>query len=75
VNEASFRARPHHRMHNTLEVDTGAIGPRWRVDSMEGGRIGRGGGGEDWKDEMGRTKDTKNKEPFVLQLQVITFVS
>jgi hypothetical protein len=36
VNEASFRARPHHRVHNTLGVDTRATGPRWRVDSMEG---------------------------------------
>jgi hypothetical protein len=37
VNEVSFRARPHHNVHNTLGVDIGAIGPRWRVDSMEGG--------------------------------------
>jgi hypothetical protein len=37
VNEVSFRARPHHNVHSTLGVDTGAIGPRWRVDSIEGG--------------------------------------
>jgi hypothetical protein len=28
VNEVSFRARPHHSVHNTLGVDTGATGPR-----------------------------------------------
>jgi hypothetical protein len=43
VNEVSFRARPHHNVHNTLGVDTGAIGPRWRVDSIEGGGLERGG--------------------------------
>jgi hypothetical protein len=50
VNEVSFCARPHHNVHSTLGVDTRAIGPRWRVDSIEGGGIGRGGG-EEWKGE------------------------
>jgi hypothetical protein len=27
VNEVSFRARPHHSVHHTLGVDTGAIDP------------------------------------------------
>jgi hypothetical protein len=27
VNEVSFRARPHHNVHNTLGVDIGATGP------------------------------------------------
>jgi hypothetical protein len=27
VNEASFRARPHHNVHRTLGIDIGAIGP------------------------------------------------
>jgi hypothetical protein len=27
VNEVSFRARPHHNVHGTLGVDTGATGP------------------------------------------------
>jgi hypothetical protein len=40
MNEVSFRARPHHNVHITLGVDTGAIGPRWKVDSIEGGGIG-----------------------------------
>jgi hypothetical protein len=43
VNEVSFRARPHRNVHNTLGVDIGATGPRWRVDSIEGGGIGRRG--------------------------------
>jgi hypothetical protein len=43
MNEVSFRARPHHNVHSTLGVDIGATGPRWRVDSIEGGRIERGG--------------------------------
>jgi hypothetical protein len=42
VNEVSFRARPHHNVHSTLGVDIGAIGPRWRVDSIEKGGMGRG---------------------------------
>jgi hypothetical protein len=43
VNGVSFRARPHHNVHNSLGVDTGATGPRWRVDSIEGDKIeGRG---------------------------------
>jgi hypothetical protein len=29
-------SRPHHNVHNILGVDTGATGPRWTVDSMEG---------------------------------------
>jgi hypothetical protein len=40
VNEVSFHARPHHNVHNTLGVDIGATGPRWRVDSIEVDRIG-----------------------------------
>jgi hypothetical protein len=52
VNEVSFRARPHHNMHSTLGVDAGATGPRWRVDSIEGGRIEKGGGGR-LEEEMG----------------------
>jgi hypothetical protein len=43
MNEVSFRARPHHNVHDTLGVDVGATGPRWRVDSIEGGGVGRGG--------------------------------
>jgi hypothetical protein len=43
VNEVSFRARAHHNVHITLGVDTRATGPRWRVDSIEGGG-GREGG-------------------------------
>jgi hypothetical protein len=43
VNEVSFCARPHRNVHNTLGVDTVAIGPQWRVDSMEWGGVGRGG--------------------------------
>jgi hypothetical protein len=39
VNEVSFRTRPHHNVHSTLGVDSGATGPRWRVDSIEGGEI------------------------------------
>jgi hypothetical protein len=35
VNEASFCARPHHNVHHTLGVDTGAIGPRGRVHSID----------------------------------------
>jgi hypothetical protein len=27
MNEVSFRARPHHNVHRTLGVDTGATGP------------------------------------------------
>jgi hypothetical protein len=50
MNEVSFRARPHHSVHSTLGVDTGATGPRWRVDSIEGDRIERGGG------EIGRVR-------------------
>jgi hypothetical protein len=46
VNELSFRARPHDNAHSTLGVDTGATGPRWRVDSIEGGGWGGGGDGE-----------------------------
>jgi hypothetical protein len=43
VNEVSFRVRPHRNVHNTLGVDSGATGPRWREDSIEGGEIvGRG---------------------------------
>jgi hypothetical protein len=68
VNEVSFRVRPHHNVHSTLGVDAGATGPRWRVDSIEGGRIERGGGERDWKGEMDKTKDTSNREPFVLPL-------
>jgi hypothetical protein len=37
VNEVSFRARPHHNVHSTLGVDTGATDPRRRADSIEGG--------------------------------------
>jgi hypothetical protein len=51
VNEVSFRARPHLNVHSTLGVDTGATGPRWRVDSIEGG------GGE----ESGRVRSKRNK--------------
>jgi hypothetical protein len=54
VNEVSFRARPHHNVHSTLGVDTGATGPRWRVDSIEGG-VGRGG------EESGRVRSKRNK--------------
>jgi hypothetical protein len=43
VNEVSFHARPHRSVHSTLGVDTRANGPRWRVDSIEGDRIGKGG--------------------------------
>jgi hypothetical protein len=43
MNEVSFRARPHHNVPSTLGVNTGATGPRWRVDSIEGGGIGEGG--------------------------------
>jgi hypothetical protein len=64
VNEVSFRVRPHHNVYNTLGVDIGATGLRWRVDSIEGGGVGRGGGKE-WKGEMRRSKDTSNNEPFV----------
>ena len=46
MNEVSFRARPHHNVDNTLGVDIGATGLWWRVDSIEGGGIGRGGGEE-----------------------------
>jgi hypothetical protein len=56
VNEVSFRARPHHNVHSTLGVDTGATGPRWRVDSIEGGG-GMGMGGE----ESGRMQSKGNK--------------
>jgi hypothetical protein len=34
---------PHRNVHNTVGVDTRATCPRWRVDFMEGGRIGREG--------------------------------
>jgi hypothetical protein len=53
MNEVSFRTRPHHNVHNTLGVDTGTTGPRWRVDSMEK----KGGGGE----ESGRVRCKRNK--------------
>jgi hypothetical protein len=43
VNEVSFRARLHHRVHRTLGVDARATGPRWRVDSIEGSEVGGGG--------------------------------
>jgi hypothetical protein len=43
VNEVSVCTRPHHSVYRTLGVDVGAIGPRWRVDSIEGGGVGRGG--------------------------------
>jgi hypothetical protein len=43
VNGVSFRARPHHNVHCTLGVDTRTTNPRWRVDSIEGGEVGRGG--------------------------------
>jgi hypothetical protein len=43
VNKVSIRARPHHNAHNTIGVDIGATGPRWRVDSMGKGGIGKGG--------------------------------
>jgi hypothetical protein len=43
MNGVSFRARPHHNVHGTLGVDTGATGPQWRVDSIEGGGVGRRG--------------------------------
>jgi hypothetical protein len=43
VNEVSFCARPHHRVHRTLGVDARATGPRWRVDSIEGSEVGGGG--------------------------------
>jgi hypothetical protein len=36
MNEVSFCARPHHNVHRTLGVDAGAIGPLWKVDSIEG---------------------------------------
>jgi hypothetical protein len=67
VNEVSFRARPYHNVYSTLGVDAGATGPRSRVDSIEGGRIGKGGreiGGGDGI----RLKDTSNREPIVLPL-------
>jgi hypothetical protein len=51
VNEVSFCTRPHHNVPNTLGVGTRATGPRWRVDSIEGGGIGRVGGNE-WGDRM-----------------------
>jgi hypothetical protein len=35
VNEVSFHARPHHNVHRTLGVDTGATGPLKRVDFIE----------------------------------------
>jgi hypothetical protein len=63
VNEVSFRARPHHNVHNTLGVDVGATGPWWRVDSIEGGGVGRRG--EEWKGEVKRSKDTINQKPCV----------
>jgi hypothetical protein len=55
VNEVSFRARPYHNVHSTLEVDTRATCPRWRVDSMEGGRVGREG------EKNGHTKPLTKK--------------
>jgi hypothetical protein len=77
VNEVSVCTRPHQSVHNTLGVDTVATGPRWRVDSIEGGRIGRwrGGGGKIGRVRWSETKNTVNREPFVLPLRVITNVS
>jgi hypothetical protein len=68
VNEVSFCTRPHHNVHNTLGVDAGATSPRWRVDSIEGGRIERKGG-PIGRVRWDRAKDTSNKEPFVLPLR------
>jgi hypothetical protein len=61
-------------VHNTLGVDTGATGPRWRVDSIAGGRVEREGG-KIGRVRWGKAKDTSNREPFVLSLRVITIVS
>jgi hypothetical protein len=63
VDKVSFHARPDHNVHSTLGVDTGATGPRWRMDYIEGGEVGRGG--KEWKGEVRISKDTSNKEPFV----------
>jgi hypothetical protein len=46
MNEMSFRTKPHRNAHNTLGVDTGAIGPRWRMDYMEKR------GEEKWRNKM-----------------------
>jgi hypothetical protein len=50
VNEVSFRTRPHHNVHNTLEIDKSY----W--PSVEGGLYGRGGrkgeGEEKWRDKI-----------------------
>jgi hypothetical protein len=50
-----FEQRPHHNVHNTLGVDTGATSPRWKVDSIEGGGVGGGvgWGGVGWSREGG----------------------
>jgi hypothetical protein len=51
MNEVSIRARPYHNVHNTLGVDTGATGPRWRVDSIEWGGD-REGRGIEWREKV-----------------------
>jgi hypothetical protein len=63
VNEVSFRARPHHRVHRTLGVDARATGPRWRVDSIEGSEVG--GGGKRVEKGGGEKEDISNKKPYV----------
>jgi hypothetical protein len=63
VNEVSFRARPHHRVHRTLGVDARATGPRWRVDSIEGSEVGRGG--KKVERGGGEKEDINNKKPYV----------
>jgi hypothetical protein len=57
VNEVPFRVKPHHNVHSTLGVDTGATGPRWRVDSMGGGRRGKRVEGERGEEKIPVTRD------------------
>jgi hypothetical protein len=44
MNEVFVHARPHYNVHSTLEVDIGDTSPRWKVDSIKWGEIGREGG-------------------------------
>jgi hypothetical protein len=41
MNEMSFCARPHYNVYSILGVDIGATNPRWKVDPMGLGRIGK----------------------------------
>jgi hypothetical protein len=55
-------------VHSILGVDTGAIDPRWKVDSMGPSGIGRVG-------ESGREKRVRTGAIFVYGYFVVLYIS